>query len=81
MLCPSAAVGEARALDGALVFRLLGLPPQALPAIEDRALAALRGDTSVVSALRVLQLYLERLGAGSEVSTVGWLPTGWPGLP
>ena len=60
-------MGEARTLDGALLFGLLGLPPQALAAAEERVMAALAGDISVVSSLRVLQLFLERLGGSNEV--------------
>lgn len=55
--------------DGALVFGLLGLPHQALPVAEQRLLSALGGDLVAVSALRVLHLYLERIGCHQEVVT------------
>lgn len=67
---PLFAAGEAAVpllSDSAVVAGVLGLPAGALAAAEARVLGALQGDLIAVSALRVLQLYLERLGCSQEV--------------
>ncbi len=71
-LCLSAsfAAGEAGQVLGnaALLNQLTGLPLSAVLEAEAGLMGALGGDTGAVSALRVLQLYLERLGCTLPVS-------------
>lgn len=72
---PLPAAGEAAALldSAALLPQLIGLPLSTVLEAEAHLAGALGGDAAAVSALRVLQLYLERLGYSLPVSaTACW---------
>lgn len=78
---PLPAAGEAAVLldNAQSLGQLIGLPLSTVVEAEAHLAAALGGDTGAVSALRVLQLYLERLGCTLLVSGYagrGWL-AGW----
>ena len=62
--------------NAAMLGQLTGLPLSTVLEAEQHLAGALGGDTGAISALRVLQLYLERLGCNLMVSWA-WGGVGW----